>query len=106
MSAISSSSSSSESSGSAALEAAAAGGFALKEVNNIEESLRNFSMLELYKYSDENNIQTHMVGATDAAGARPGTAASFAWSGYCLCKYSIIKAIGFAGFSMRRLSTI
>ena len=37
-------------------------------------------------------------GVVDTAGAFVGMA-SFAWSGYCLCKYSIMKAIGFAGFS-------
>jgi hypothetical protein len=32
--------------------------------------------------------------------------ASFAWSGYCLYRYSIIKAIGFAGFSISKFSTM
>jgi hypothetical protein len=32
--------------------------------------------------------------------------ASLASSGYCLWRYSIINAIGFAGFSIKRLSTI
>ena len=32
--------------------------------------------------------------------------ATLACSGYCLCKYSMMKAIGFDGFSINRLSTM
>ena len=32
--------------------------------------------------------------------------AIFAWSGYCLYKYSMMKAMGLAGFSINKLSTI
>ena len=32
--------------------------------------------------------------------------AGLAWSGYCLYKYSIMKAIGLAGFSINKFSTM
>lgn len=34
------------------------------------------------------------------------TPAALAWSGNCLWRYSIINAIGLAGFSINKLSTI
>ncbi len=47
---------------------------------------------------------TKTYSAATAIGAPSN--ATLAWSGYCFFRYSIINAIGFAGFSINKLSTI
>ena len=49
---------------------------------------------------------THAVAAAVAFPPDNESNAALAWSGYCLYKYSMINAIGFAGFSISRDSTI
>ena len=46
--------------------------------------------------------QTHLA----IRGPAIPSMATFACSGYCLCKYSMINAIGFDGFSINKLSTM
>jgi len=63
-------------------------------VRNMKKKLAK-AHLNLINPSLQRNIYLHRVSR-----------AIFAWSGYCLYKYSMMNAMGLAGFSISKLSTM